>query len=138
VANLKIILLRQHYEKLLTLARKSRPIESCAILIGLVEDDNVKVADIFPVKNINESPTSFSVSPEDIYRVYKAAEEKKMDIIAIFHSHTASSYPSEKDLNGMTKWPIIWLIMGFDGMRAFKLVNGHELVEVEISIVDEP
>jgi len=134
---LKIELTRQCIEELMKLAEEAKPIESCAILIGVVRGDVVKVVEICPAKNVDKSPTSFSVSPDDIYRAYRVAEEKDMEIVGIFHFHPAEPLPSGKDLDGMKKWPVVWLIMGLSGMRAFKLVNNHEVVEVELSVVNE-
>ncbi len=42
---------------------------------------------------------------------YKIAEEKKVDVIGIFHSHPNSeAYPSNTDKKFMQSNPVAWLI----------------------------
>ncbi len=102
------IILSQSDKKILTEhAETEKPNESCAMLFG---NDNL-VSEIFLTKNIRESPVSFTISNEQLIEGYKTAEEKKVEVIAIFHSHPNSdAYPSNTDKKFMRSNPVVWII----------------------------
>ena len=102
------IKLSQTHKKILTEhAENEKPNESCAILFG--KDDIV--SDIFLTKNIEESPVNFTISNEQLIEGYKIAEDKKMDVVGIFHSHPNSeAYPSNTDKKFMQSNPVVWII----------------------------
>ena len=88
-------------------AENEKPNESCAILFG--KDDTV--SEVFLTKNIEESPINFTISNEQLIEGYKIAEEKKVDVIGIFHSHPNSeAYPSNTDKKFMQSNPVAWVI----------------------------
>ncbi len=88
-------------------AENEKPNESCAILFG--KDDTV--SEVFLTKNIEESPVNFTISNEQLIEGYKIAEEKKVDVIGIFHSHPNSeAYPSNTDKKFMQSNPVAWVI----------------------------
>ncbi len=102
------IILSQSDKKILTEhAEKEKPNESCAILFG---KDNL-VTEVFLTKNIEESPVNFTISNEQLIEGYKIAEEKKLEVIGIFHSHPDSdAYPSNTDKKFMQSNPVAWVI----------------------------
>ena len=106
--DLQKIILSISDKKILTEhAENEKPNESCAILFG---KENT-VSDIFLTKNIEESPVNFTISNEQLIQGYKIAEEKKVDVIGIFHSHPNSeAYPSNTDKKFMQSNPVAWVI----------------------------
>ena len=86
------------------LAKDALPNESCALLLGV----NDKVVKILPVRNIDESPVSFSIEPAELLHAYDLAESKGMQVIAIFHSHPAKPIPSRTDIKFMEINPVVW------------------------------
>lgn len=103
--------------------------ESCAILFG--KDD--QVLDLFLTENIEKSPVNFTVSNEQLIEGYKTAEEKKMEVIGIFHSHPNSdAYPSSTDKKFMQINPVAWII--YSGInknfRAYLLES--DIIEIPI------
>ena len=102
------IILSQSNKKLLTEhAIKERPNESCAILFG----KNNHVRRIFFTKNIEESPTHFTISNKELIKAYNIAEKEDMEMIGIFHSHPESeAYPSNTDKKFMISNPVTWII----------------------------
>ncbi|RMW38439.1 MAG: M67 family peptidase [Nitrosopumilus sp.] len=103
----KIILSISDKKILTEHAENEKPNESCAILFG---KENT-VSDIFLTKNIEESPVNFTISNEQLIQGYKIAEEKKVDVIGIFHSHPNSeAYPSNTDKKFMQSNPVAWVI----------------------------
>ena len=88
-------------------AENEKPNESCAILFG---KENT-VSEVFLTKNIEESPVNFTISNEQLIEGYKIAEEKKVEVIGIFHSHPNSeAYPSNTDKKFMQSNPVAWMI----------------------------
>ena len=87
----------------------------------------------FLARNIEESPVNFTISNEELLKAYSLAEEKKLDVIGIFHSHPQSkAYPSNTDKKFMESNPVIWVIYsGTDeNFRAFYLDS--EIIEIPI------
>ena len=62
--------------------------------------------DIFLTENIDESPRNFTISNEQLIEGYNIAEQKKMVVIGIFHSHPNSdAFPSRTDKKFMQSNP---------------------------------
>jgi proteasome lid subunit RPN8/RPN11 len=125
----KIILSETDKKILSEYSENQKPNESCAILFG----KNDKVLDLFLTKNIEESPVNFTISNKQLIEGYKIAEEKKMDVIGIFHSHPDSdAYPSNTDKKFMQSNPVAWII--YSGInknfRAYLLET--DIVEIPI------
>jgi [CysO sulfur-carrier protein]-S-L-cysteine hydrolase len=99
---------------LTSLAKKSLPIESCALLLGKKNTDNfgekVSVSDVISLKNNDFSPISFSIDPADLLEGYHLSESRNMHVVGIFHSHPAEAFPSSIDRNYMKINPVVWLI----------------------------
>ena len=125
------IILKQSDKKLLSqYSENQKPNEACAILFG----KNNEVLDIFLTENIEESPVNFTISNEQLIEGYKIAEDKKMDIIGIFHSHPNSdAFPSNTDKKFMQSNPVAWII--YSGInknfRAFILESDSVEIQIE-------
>jgi proteasome lid subunit RPN8/RPN11 len=125
----KIILSDTDKKILSEYSENQKPNESCAILFG----KNDKVLDLFLTENIEKSPVNFTISNKQLIEGYKIAEEKKMDVIGIFHSHPDSdAYPSNTDKKFMYSNPVPWII--YSGInknfRAYLLET--DIVEISI------
>ena len=106
--DLQKIILSESDKKILTEhAENEKPNESCAILFG---KENL-VSEVFLTKNIEESSVNFTISNEQLIEGYKIAEEKKLEVIGIFHSHPNSdTYPSNTYKKFMHSNPVVWII----------------------------
>lgn len=124
------IKLSESNKKLLSeFSENQKPNESCALLFG--KDDIV--LDLFLTENIEKSPVNFTISNKQLIEGYNMAEEKKMDVIGIFHSHPDSeAYPSNTDKKFMQTNPVVWII--YSGInknfRAFFLES--DIIEIPI------
>ena len=131
--DLQEIILKQAEKKILSqYSENQKPNESCAILFG----KNNQVLDVFLTENIDESPVNFTISNKQLIEGYKIAEDKKMDVIGIFHSHPNSdAFPSNTDKKFMQSNPVVWII--YSGInknfRAFILESNT----IEISIKEK-
>jgi proteasome lid subunit RPN8/RPN11 len=128
----EIIITESQKKTLSNHADSEKPNESCAILFGMVIDKKNIVKEIFITKNIDESPVNFTISNEQLIQAYNMAEEKKMGVVGIFHSHPNSeAYPSNTDKKFMHINPIVWLI--YSG-----LTNGFKAYVLELDILEIP
>jgi len=129
--DLQEIILKQAEKKILSqYSENQKPNESCAILFG----KNNQVLDVFLTENIDESPVNFTISNKQLIEGYKIAEDKKMDVIGIFHSHPNSdAFPSNTDKKFMQSNPVVWII--YSGInknfRAFILES--DTIEIPIN-----
>jgi len=95
-------------EELRRIAKWAAPNESCAFLLAGRNDH--RVARILPMKNVEESPISFTMDPGEVINAYDIAESLEMQVIGIFHSHPAKPTPSTMDTRFMEINPVVWVI----------------------------
>ena len=123
--------------ELVDIATSSLPNESCALLAGEVKDmkiwKDIRVIEIFAVRNADQSVISFSVDEMELIKLYERAEAKGLQIVGIFHSHPSGPTPSSTDVEFMRINPIVWLIYSSNTheFRAHILENELEDVEME-------
>ena len=87
-------------------------------------------------ENIEKSPVNFTISNDELIDAYKIAEEKKIDVIGIFHSHPNSeAYPSNTDKKFMQGNPVVWIIYSGvnEDFRGYTLESNIEEIQVEFS-----
>lgn len=106
--------------------------------IGTKNNNELIVKNIIQCKNIAQNPSiEFIADPMCIYKISRLIEPLNLDIIGIVHSHNASPFPSKKDIEGMKKWPIAWIIASStsNSMKAWLLEQEkNELLEIGIVI----
>lgn len=132
----KIILSNSQKTILKEHAINQSPNESCAILFGKIEGQNTMVKEVFLAKNIEDSPVNFTISNEQLIEGYKMAEEKNLDVIAIFHSHPSSdAIPSSTDRKFMETNPVVWIIYSgiTEDFRAYVLDSDVKEVTIQTS-----
>lgn len=124
------IILSQTDKKILSeYSENQKPNESCAILFG----KNNQVLDLFLTENIEESPVNFTISNKQLIEGYKVAEEKKMDVIGIFHSHPNSdAYPSNTDKKFMQSNPVVWVIYSGINKNFKAYLLESDIIEITI------
>jgi proteasome lid subunit RPN8/RPN11 len=127
---LQEIILSQTDKKILSeYSENQKPNESCAILFG----KNNQVLDLFLTENIEESPANFTISNKQLIEGYKIAEEKKMDVIGIFHSHPNSdAYPSNTDKKFMQSNPVVWIIYSGINKNFKAYLLESDIIEITI------
>jgi proteasome lid subunit RPN8/RPN11 len=132
---LKITLTKSQKKLLTNHAENEKPNESCAILFGIRDNKDSIVREVFLTKNIAESPVNFTISNEQLIEGYKIAEEKKMEIVGIFHSHPNSiAYPSETDKKFMIGNPVAWIIYSGISKEIKSFVLESEVLEITTEV----
>ena len=117
-------------EELVSIAKDVLPNESCGLLLG----ENDAVAEILPMRNVDESPLTFSIESTELVDAYNLAERKGLQVIAIFHSHPAQPSPSSTDIKFMEINPVVWLIYSTTEWRLKAYVYDEYVKEVTIKI----
>jgi proteasome lid subunit RPN8/RPN11 len=114
-------------------ARSELPNEACGLLGGR----HGTATSFHPARNADASPYRYTVDADDALRVVLAIEDAGDDVVAIYHSHTASAaYPSRTD-SDLATWPsaayvIVSLASDPPDIRAFDLSDGVVEIPVEI------
>lgn len=91
-------------------SQKNKPLESCAILVGNLNNNQYKVIDIIQMENYDKSEIRFSINEEKLFGLYKEIESMNLSIVGIFHSHPSIPFPSKTDIQYMQINPVPWII----------------------------
>ena len=130
---MKIILTESQRDILSKHAIEKIPNESCALLFGKTENDQLIVHDLFLTENTEKSPVNFTISNEQLIQGYQKAEDKKLEVIGIFHSHPDSEpYPSTTDKKFMKINPVVWVIFSCLSKNFKAYTLDSEIIEVPI------
>ena len=131
-----IILSKNQIEILTNHSRAKSPNESCAILFGSIDNDQIIIKEIFLAKNIENSPVNFTISPEELITAYSTAEKKGLDVSGIFHSHPSSvAYPSSTDKKYMECNPVPWVIFSNLNNEFKAYIYNSGIIPVPVKIV---
>jgi len=123
-------------EFLTSLAKKSLPLECCALLLGKTNTEGeISVSDVISVKNNDSSPISFSIDPDDLFKGYHLSESRNMHVVGIFHSHPGEPFPSSIDKKYMEINPVVWLIYSTVTSEARAYIFECRLKEVRLRVM---
>jgi proteasome lid subunit RPN8/RPN11 len=134
----EITLNQSQIDLLVDHSMKSGTNESCAMLLGIHNEQQWNVKEIFLTRNADgDSETNFTIAPEELLYGYKLADEKHLELVGVFHSHPNSvASPSNTDKKFMVlNSKIPWII--FSGLnrdlKAF--IVDEDMEEVAIRII---
>ena len=88
-------------------AREAYPNECCGAMLGSTDGEtkNVKVGMVLENAFVGAQAARYELRPEDLLAADKAAREKGMDLIGIYHSHPdCDAYFSKTDLQNSCPW----------------------------------
>ncbi len=108
------------------------PLEACGLLVGHADG---RVVEFHPCANDAQSSKLYTVSPRDMLRVDRAAEDAGLEVVGVMHSHTHTDpYPSPTDVaqapDPSWHYVIVSLRDDVPMLRSFRIVDG--------SITEEP
>jgi proteasome lid subunit RPN8/RPN11 len=132
----KIKIKGKDLRKMVKIAKKDFPLESAVLLFGKFENDEAVIAKLVEPRYSQRDEKSFTIEPIFLYEALTKANEEGFDLVAIFHSHPSSPYPSARDLEFMKLNPVIWIILSMpsEQLNAFVLKN-NEIRKVKIKVV---
>jgi len=88
-------------------ACQAYPNECCGAMLGAIDDGAKTVRIGMPLENAFEGAqaTRYELRPQDLLAADKAARERRMDLIGIYHSHPdCDAYFSKTDLQNSCPW----------------------------------
>lgn len=129
-------LTREQLHLLREAARKSHPVEACALLFGKLVNDEATITKVVVALNILQSTVRFEMNPQTVFEVFEQADREGIQFIGLFHSHPAPASPSTVDLQYMRLWGrAVWLILSSvnGNLAAFQMVDG-EVREITLKV----
>ena len=88
-------------------AKATYPNECCGAMLGVIDGDRKTVLESVALRNAFEGAQAarYELRPEDLMAADKAARDRGMDLIGIYHSHPdCGAYFSETDLKNSCPW----------------------------------
>jgi len=88
-------------------ARRTYPNECCGAMLGTIDGDGKNVREAIALDNAFEGAQAarYELRPEDLLKADKAARDRGMDLIGIYHSHPdCDAYFSTTDLQNSCPW----------------------------------
>ena len=127
---------KQLVEELIAHAREEAPNECC----GMIGGGDGSAATLYRSINAEASPLRYSLDATDQFRIMREMEQRGEELLAIYHSHTASApYPSQTDVNLAAYPDSVYLIVSLQDpedpeLRGFWIREG-EIEEAKIDVV---
>ena len=111
------------------------PNEACGYLAGT----DGKVQKFYPMRNVDASPTHFTLDPEEQFKKIRAARAEGLRILAVYHTHPESpAHPSQEDIrlafDPEISTVILSLLPGDRDIRSYKIRQGeveNEALEID-------
>jgi proteasome lid subunit RPN8/RPN11 len=88
-------------------ARQTYPNECCGAMLGSINDGTKLVREAMRLENVfaGEQAARYELRPEDLLAADRAARERKLELIGIYHSHPdCDAYFSTTDLKNSCPW----------------------------------
>jgi proteasome lid subunit RPN8/RPN11 len=88
-------------------AQQTYPNECCGAMLGSTDDGIKLVSEAIPLRNAFEGAQAarYELRPEDLLAADRAARERNMELIGIYHSHPdCDAYFSQTDLKNSCPW----------------------------------
>ncbi len=107
------------------------PEEKAGILVGTREGETVKAYYLHMTRNIRKSSIEFESEPWHVVQAHVSAEKYGLEVVGVFHTHPiCPPTPSRLDVEGMKRWPYIWVIACRDEVAAW--MPGEEPSRIEV------
>lgn len=128
------------YAQIIGSAYDGLPLEACGLLGGRPAGEGTAAVDLFyPCRNEAASAKVYTVDPKDVLRADRDAEDRGLQLVGVFHSHThTDAYPSPTDVaqapDPEWHYVIVSLRDTAPMLRSYRIVDGtisEEAVVVE-------
>ena len=87
---------RSVHEQMVAHCQRQYPKEACGFLVA---NAGGTVDMVYPMQNVEDSPISYAMDPQEQLQVEKRMRQQGQRLIGIYHSHTASAaVPSSVDV----------------------------------------
>lgn len=131
-----LILPREIADAMIEQAQRRAPVEACGYLAGKGE----VVMKYYEMRNTDESEEHYSLDPSEQFAVLKKVRNKKMEILAVYHSHPSSlARPSEEDKDLAHDPDIAYVIVSLltekSEIKAFS-IRKKQVKPIKIKVVE--
>ncbi len=122
-----LYLAEQHANALWEHAKAESPNEACGLLAGRGK----RVAMVYRMTNIKQSPTTFFMEPKQQFKVIRDIRNRRLQPVAIYHSHPATAaYPSVHDVamahDSSVSYVIVSLLANSKPrIRSYRIIEGN-------------
>jgi [CysO sulfur-carrier protein]-S-L-cysteine hydrolase len=100
------------HDEMVAQAVREAPNECCGLFAGVVRDGVAYVERIYPLVNAAASPVLYESDVRSIKTAYLDIDRRKLDLLAVYHSHpTSMPVPSKTDLELNVSEEIVSLIV---------------------------
>jgi proteasome lid subunit RPN8/RPN11 len=112
--------------------RKALPNEGCGLIAS---DDQGEVVAVYPTANLDQSPTGYTVPPNEHHEALLEAESHGWVLSGVFHSHPkGSAMPSMVDVESALESEWLYLVVGLSGTPAIRgwRIRRSEIEEISL------
>ena len=104
------------------------PEEACGLLAGPPGQSTAQIC--YPVRNADESARTYTIDPLGHLRADRDADERGLEVIGVFHSHThTDAYPSATDVDKAPDpgwhYVVVSLRHAHAVVRSFRIEDGN-------------
>ncbi|HSU31214.1 MAG TPA: M67 family metallopeptidase [Bryobacteraceae bacterium] len=102
-----IVIETKPWQAMVLHAERVYPNECCGAMLGHQQGERKTVTEAIPLENSSEREQRehYEIKPEDLLAADRAARERGLDLIGIFHSHPdCDAYFSDTDLKNSCPW----------------------------------
>ncbi len=109
--------------------QRDYPKEACGMLGGR----EGRVEQVYPMTNVDQSPISYQMYPKEQLQVMNRMRQATQQMLAIYHSHTASpAYPSPVDVT-LAAYPDVAYVLVSLQDRAHPQLHSYRILDGKIS-----
>jgi len=118
-----VVLAREQLASVLAQAGEEAPLECCGLLLGRGR----QVERVFRGTNIDRSPVTYNMDPQELFQAHREMESLGLDLVAIYHSHPRTrAFPSSTDVVKATYPDAVYIIVSLQDaavpdVRAFRI-----------------
>jgi proteasome lid subunit RPN8/RPN11 len=110
-------------------AANCAPDECCGLLAA---DGHGRIQFAYPLTNIDPSPVSYTIEPDEHFQALRHAESRGWEIAGVFHSHPNSpATPSITDVLTALEPDWVYVIAAPRELRAFR-IRDREVQELAL------
>jgi len=113
--------------------RREAPVEACGYCAGV----GCEVRELLPLRNADQSPEHFSFDPKEQFGALKAARQKDLLLVAVYHSHPVTpARMSAEDIRLANDPTMIYLIysLASNELKGFAVDEGKIVQPVDVSV----
>jgi proteasome lid subunit RPN8/RPN11 len=116
--------------------RREAPLEACGYCAGT--DGEVRdVREVLPLRNVDQSAEHFSFDPKDQFAALRAARDRGLGLVAVYHTHPATpARMSAEDIRLANDPHMLYLILSLatGQLKGFVVDQDKRVAEVGIEI----